>query len=154
MLCERFDIFNAKTSRFIFKAILSVLQALLFCIHGWIFVGVRLSGKRKRQVLETLNQMNFVFCPTTVYLQHTNENHTPNTSLVNSSFSSIKRLTHPKLNNFVHHQNHSLAHCASWHFHPYIIVFIYLIASASIRRYTICVIGKAVKSQRLYLEVL
>lgn len=100
MLCERFDIFNAKTSRFIFKAILSVLQALLFCIHGWIFVGVRLSGKRKKASSQNVESDEFRVLPhdRLFTAQQTNENHTPNTSLVNSSFSSIKRLTHPKLN--------------------------------------------------------
>lgn len=69
---KRFNIFNVY-----FKAMLSVLQASLFCIHGQIHVEV-LSGflleyvvpEKEKTVLDTQSQMNFVFHSKTVYLQH------------------------------------------------------------------------------------
>lgn len=93
--------FNARD---LFKATLSVLQALLLCIRGQIHVEVfndffllqyvfpvKPKKRCKNKVLDTLNQMSSAFllqdCLFTA--QQTNVNHTPNTSSVNSSSCSF-----------------------------------------------------------------
>lgn len=92
--------FNARD---LFKAILSVLQALLFCIRGQIHVEVFngfllqyvFSVKQKTMQKQSPghvepDEFGFLLHDCLFTAQQTNVNHTPNTSLVNSSSCSLK----------------------------------------------------------------
>lgn len=101
--------FNARD---LFKAILSVLQALLFCIRDQIHVEVYdgfllqyvFSVKQKKMQKQSPrhvepDEFGFLLQDCLFTAQQTNVNHTPNTSLVNLSSCSLKAASHPHLNN-------------------------------------------------------